>query len=77
MGQEKLFSLTNNYYKNCIAAIVVYDITDKKSFQNCKNWINKVKDKGHKNMKIILVGNKLDLDVQRKVSTDQALLFAS
>ena len=38
-GQENLKSITRAYYKNSICAIVVYDITSRKSFNNVSNWI--------------------------------------
>lgn len=66
-GQERYKSLTPMYYRNAMGAIVVYDITNKETFMNAEHWIKKIiKERGGE-CKIILVGNKSDLEDQRKV----------
>lgn len=66
-GQERYKSLTPMYYRNAMGAIVVYDITNKETLINAESWIKKiVKERGEK-CKIILVGNKSDLEDKRKV----------
>ena len=66
-GQERYKSLTPMYYRNAMGAIVVYDITNRETFLNAESWIKKIiKERGEK-CKIILVGNKSDLEDQRKV----------
>ena len=48
--------------------MIIYDITNHKTFANVDNWINELKQKGPKGMVVLLVGNKSDLaDDQRKV----------
>ena len=42
-GKEKYHSITQEYYRNSACAIVVYDITDKKSFESLKRWIDECK----------------------------------
>ena len=76
-GQEKFRSLTQLFYKEASAAILVYDITRKNSFDEIKNyWIKQVKEKSPNNVIIALVANKIDLfeneEVEEKVARDFA-----
>ncbi len=64
-GSEKFRSVSKGYYKNSACAIIVYDITDEKSFKSVKSWIEDCKSNSHKKIQIILVGNKRDLENQR------------
>jgi small GTP-binding protein len=82
VGQEKFDSVATNYYKITDVAIFVYAINDINSFNNIENWLNALNDKGNgneninaeesgdKNMIKILVGNKSDLNNERKVTYD-------
>ena len=61
-GQDKFRSLTNMYYRDADAAILVYDITDKESFDNLKNyWLKELEDKAPENIQLAVVGNKSEL----------------
>ncbi len=75
-GQENFRSITRAYYKNCVCAMVVYDITNKKSFDNVQNWIKDVITNSPKTVLIILIGNKIDLIDKRQVSFDDGQEFA-
>ena len=70
-GQERYRSLAPMYYRNAVFAIVVYDITSYESYDNAKVWINEVMIKEFTHV-IILVGNKIDLNSERKVSEEEA-----
>ena len=70
-GQEKYKAITGAYYKGSKGALVVYDITQKKTFENIEKWINDLKAAGDPKITIILIGNKNDLDDKRQVSKDQ------
>ena len=69
-GQERYRSITNTYYKGSKGAFVVYDITRKQSFDSVDKWIAELKGSADKNLTITLVGNKVDLESERKVSTE-------
>ena len=72
VGQERYKSLTRQYFRGADCAIIVYDITNNDSF-NCleKDYISQVKEKcDQDDMCIMLVGNKNDLQSQRKISKD-------
>ena len=76
-GQEKYNALNKIYYKRADCCVLVYDITNKKSFDECKNYYKKeIKENCKKNIKVILVGNKTDLENQRKISNKEGADFA-
>ncbi|EAY04500.1 small GTP-binding protein, putative [Trichomonas vaginalis G3] len=66
-GQELYRSLTPMYYRNCHAAIVVFDITNRQSFASASDWISEVRATGEKPL-LVLVGNKIDLNQNRQVN---------
>jgi len=70
-GQERYKSITNAYYKGAKGALLVYDITNKKTFENISKWVPELKNSGDKDVTIILVGNKIDLEEERQVSTEE------
>lgn len=61
-GQEAFRSIIRCYYRNSAGVILVYDITNRQSFNNVKFWLNEIKNYTSDNTSIILVGNKCDLD---------------
>ena len=83
VGQEKFDSITTNYYKTTDVVILVYAINDIDSFNNINHWYTELNDKGNinakssiaKNNKIklkVLVGNKKNLENERKVTFEQS-----
>jgi len=68
-GQDRFRSITKNYYKGAHGIILIYDITNKKSFENVRNWINQIKEEVSEKVSIILVGNKIDDEEHRVVPT--------
>ena len=63
-GQEKFRAITKNYYKGSDGIILMYDITNKDTFETVGSWIESIKDSiGGSDNKygVILLGNKLDL----------------
>ena len=75
-GQENFRSITRAYFKNCVCAMVCYDITCRKSFENIQNWLQDVHDQSPKTVLIVLIGNKIDLEDKRVISTDEGQDFA-
>ena len=70
-GQERYRSLTSSYYKGCHGCFIVYDITNEASFQSISTWYEQAVKEAGKDISIILVGNKCDLESERKVSKEQ------
>ena len=63
-GQECFRSIIRSYYRNSAGAILVYDISNRTSFNNIIYWLEEIKKYASNNLSIILVGNKCDLDEQ-------------
>lgn len=70
-GQERFRSLIPSYIRDSSVAVVVYDITSMKSFQNTKKWVDDVRSERGGDVIIVLVGNKTDLEGKREVSAEQ------
>lgn len=69
--------MVGTYYRRTAGAILVFDITDYNSFADCENWVSELKDYNEDNCKLIVVGNKVDLENKnRAVSTAEAEAFA-
>ncbi|CBJ29030.1 Rab5, RAB family GTPase [Ectocarpus siliculosus] len=75
-GQERYRSLAPMYYRGAAAAIVVYDVTNKESFNGAKSWVKELQRRGDPNVIIALAGNKADLEHRRQVQSEEARLYA-
>ena len=75
-GQEKYNALTSSYYKGAKGAIVVYDITQESTFLKVEQFVKDLREKSDKNVYMILVGNKIDLEENRKVSKEEGKILA-
>ena len=72
-GQERYKSITSAYYKGSRGALLVYDITRPSTFEDVEKWMTEIKEKVRGSLKIMIIGNKLDLTNERKVDTETAL----
>ncbi|KAL7666214.1 GTP-binding protein YPT6 [[Candida] zeylanoides] len=70
-GQERFRSLIPSYIRDSHVAVICYDITLKKSFDNLTNWINDVKLERGDEVIIVIVGNKSDLGNKRQVTQEE------
>ena len=70
-GQDRFKSITKNYYKGAHGIILIYDITNRRTFDNVKNWVDIIKEEVSEKVTVILVGNKIDSNENRKVSTEE------
>ena len=71
-GQEQYKAINESYYKKADCCLLVYDITNRKSFDECKDYYNKnLIEKCKKDVKVILLGNKTDLEDQRVISPEE------
>ncbi|CAI9101234.1 OLC1v1038508C1 [Oldenlandia corymbosa var. corymbosa] len=75
-GQERFRTITSSYYRGAHGIIVVYDVTDRESFNNVKQWLNEIDRYASENVNKILVGNKSDLTEKKAVSYEEAQAFA-
>ncbi|XP_044065194.1 ras-related protein Rab-13 isoform X1 [Siniperca chuatsi] len=78
-GQERFKTITTAYYRGAMGIILVYDITDEKSFENIQNWMKSIKElfirqedlmNASAGVSRMLLGNKCDIEAKRKVSKE-------
>ena len=75
-GQECFQSISRGYYKSSVCGLIVYDITDRNSFNNIANWVEQCKNNGPSTLSLILVGNKTDLEEKRDITYEEGLNIA-
>jgi len=76
-GQERYRSLAPMYYRGATAAIVVYDVTNRLSFDGAKSWVKELQRRGEADVVIALAGNKADNPPARHaVSAEEAKEYA-
>ena len=75
-GQEIYRSLISSFYRNASLAMMVYAIDSKESFNHIEAWLKEIKLQSNPDIKIFLIGNKIDLEDQRVIQTSQAKNFA-
>ncbi|CAD6195561.1 unnamed protein product [Caenorhabditis auriculariae] len=75
-GQEKYHALGPIYYRGSNGVLLIYDITDQRSFDKVKMWVRELRTMLGSEVELIIVGNKLDLDRQRNVERTVAEEFA-
>ena len=76
-GQEKYRSIVSNYCRKALGCLLVFDITNKTSFEQCKNFLYDIKQIAEPDCVFILVGNKIDLEEQRQVEKSEATKYAT
>jgi Ras-related protein Rab-1A len=75
-GQERFKNITASYYRGGNGVLVVYDITDRDSFTNLTSWLIEIEKNANKNVFKLLIGNKNDLESERKVTFNEGKEFA-
>ena len=75
-GQELYRSLITNFYRNSSLAIIVYAINSKDSFENIEMWLRELRTHSNPDAKVFLIGNKIDLENERKITREQGENFA-
>ena len=76
-GTEQFRSIRKNYYSNSCCALIVYDVTDESSFNSVKQWIEDSQTYGRQDIHLVLVGNKIDLKDERKISKEDGQNLAA
>eukprot|EP00331_Platyophrya_macrostoma_P003503 CAMPEP_0176424454 /NCGR_PEP_ID=MMETSP0127-20121128/10845_1 /TAXON_ID=938130 /ORGANISM="Platyophrya macrostoma, Strain WH" /LENGTH=213 /DNA_ID=CAMNT_0017805511 /DNA_START=32 /DNA_END=673 /DNA_ORIENTATION=+ len=75
-GQDRFRTITCSYYKGAQGIMIVYDITDKESFDSVKGWMSEIEKYAQENVIKILVGNKSDMGDKRRVTFEEGQEFA-
>ncbi|XP_070805607.1 ras-related protein Rab-39B-like [Pituophis catenifer annectens] len=72
-GQERFRSVTRSYYRNAAGGVLMFDLTNRASFENIRSWHQEVVDTVKPHCPVfVLVGNKSDLEAERKVGQKEA-----
>lgn len=70
-GQERYKSITSTYYRGAKGAFIVYDITNRLTFESVDKWIQDLNLNSDKNITLLLIGNKSDLADKRDVTKEE------
>ena len=73
-GEEKFKALTRQYYRDTNGILLIFDLCNRDTFLNLKNWLNEINEIAPKEVSIIIVGNKVDM--KREVSLEEVQKFA-
>ena len=65
-GSERFRSLAPMYYRDAVAAILVFDLTSEKSYEQMEYWLYEIRNKADPNVVVTLVGNKSDLAEEKR-----------
>ena len=74
-GQERFRTIAKSYYKGAHGIILMYDVSNKKSFDNIRKWINQINEQASKQICVILIANKIDTD-ERTVTKEEGEALA-
>ncbi len=70
-GQERFHTITTSYYRGAMGIILVYDITQQKSFDNIAKWLGNIETHASPDVEKTLIGNKCDMDSKRIIQKEQ------
>ena len=75
-GQDRFRAITKNYYKGANGIILIYDVTNPKTYDNVKNWVTQIREEASPNVVVYLCGNKIDMKEERKVKEEDGKIMA-
>eukprot|EP00730_Choanoeca_flexa_P012811 TRINITY_DN4640_c0_g1_i1.p1 TRINITY_DN4640_c0_g1~~TRINITY_DN4640_c0_g1_i1.p1 ORF type:complete len:236 (+),score=32.19 TRINITY_DN4640_c0_g1_i1:325-1032(+) len=76
-GQEKYRGLAPMYYRGAAAAVIVYDITRRNTFEHVRSWVSELSSMGPAGVMLAIAGNKADLETQRQVTLKEGQDYAN
>ena len=76
-GQERFRNIAKNYFQSSDGFLLVYDITNKETFDKLNDWYDQIKTNAPENSKCMIVGNKSDLEENRQVKKEEGEKFAN
>jgi|EP00505_MAST-04D_sp_SCG-Rhode-Island_P004048 Ras-related protein Rab-8A len=76
-GQERFRTITTSYFRGCQGILLVYDITNRKTYDSIKVWMEQIEKINDQNVNKILVGNKCDLEDERQVTFEEGTQMAA
>ncbi|BFZ00086.1 hypothetical protein BsWGS_03125 [Bradybaena similaris] len=75
-GQERFHTITTSYYRGSMGIMLVYDITNLKSFENISKWLRNIDEHANEDVEKMILGNKCDMDDKRQVPTSRGEAIA-
>ncbi|KAL0237474.1 hypothetical protein PCE1_000871 [Barthelona sp. PCE] len=75
-GQDRYRSISTSYYNGSNGIVVIYDTSNRETFENVKFWLNEIKKHAADDVLLLLVGNKIDLESEYCVPSEEAEAFA-
>ncbi|XP_025715699.1 ras-related protein Rab-37 isoform X1 [Callorhinus ursinus] len=75
-GQERFRSVTHAYYRDAQALLLLYDITNKSSFDNIRAWLTEIHEYAQRDVVIMLLGNKADVSSERVIRSEDGEILA-
>ncbi|CAB3408016.1 unnamed protein product [Caenorhabditis bovis] len=76
-GQERFHTITTSYYRGAMGIMLVYDITNAKSFDNIAKWLRNIDEHASEDVVKMLLGNKCDITERRAVSREMGEKIAA
>ena len=76
-GQERFRTIAKSYYKGAHGIILIYDVTNRKTFENIRKWLNQISNEASNKISIILVANKIDCEEERQISVEEGESLAN
>ena len=73
---SRFHTITTAYYRGALGIMLVYDVTNEKSFHNISKWMRKIEENANEDVEKILVANKCDLEEKRKVTRERGEMLA-
>lgn len=74
-GQERFRAIISNYYRGAHGIIIVFDMTNKESFENLSEWISEIKKNTNEKIEVVLLGNKVDKNEKICVQDEDVYKF--
>jgi len=76
-GQERFRTITHSYYRGAHGIMIVFDVTNRETFDNVASWMKDVRKFGADGVPMVLVGNKCDCETKRVVQAEEGKLLAA
>jgi len=75
-GQERFHTITTSYYRGAMGIMLVYDITNQKSFENIAKWLRNIDEHANEDVEKMILGNKCDMEDSRVVAKERGEAIA-
>lgn len=75
-GQERFHTITTSYYRGAMGIMLVYDITNAKSFDNIQKWLRNIEEHANEDVEKMIVGNKCDMEDRRIIPKERGEAIA-